>query len=235
MMRLPWLSAATHDEALDYIRKHKADLCEQFANDSICPSQDEPFSLFMAGSPGAGKTEFSKTWLKDSGFAAVRIDVDEIRDFLPMYDHKDANSVHAAACVGMERLYDYVLKKNKSVIMDATFTPYNKVEQNVERSLSRGRHVEIIYIFQEPLLAWEYTQKREALEGRIVPKEVFVDALFEARENVKKIKRKYPKIVVTFVYNDFSTGIVKSYFNINEIDKRTEIPYSKEELVGLLP
>ena len=194
MMKLPFFSAEIHDVALEYVRRHKKELCEKFANDAICPPDEEPFSLFMTGSPGAGKTEYSKTWLKESGFVAVRIDTDEIRDWIPTYDRKDANSFQAAACVGMERLYDYVLHKKKSVIMDATFTPYHQAESNVARSLSRGRHVEIIYIFQDPLQAWEFTQKREAIEGRFVPKEVFVDALFTSRENVKLIKAKYPDI-----------------------------------------
>ena len=44
----------------------------------------------MAGSPGAGKTEYSKRFVdgvkKDTGASIVRIDGDEIREILPQYN-----------------------------------------------------------------------------------------------------------------------------------------------------
>ena len=235
MIVFPFSLGATHDKSISYVKKNKRELLEKFANDEVCLPEDEPFTLFMAGSPGAGKTEYSKTWLQNSGFLAVRIDADEVRKWIPTYTGDNSDQVQGAAALGVQKIYDYVLDKNKSAIMDTTFIPYNIAEENVCRSLKRGRHVEIHYLFQDPFLAWDFTKKRELVEGRKVPKEAFVASLFEARENVKKIKGKYPVVQVTFVVNDFTEGSKPQYFfNINEIDKRTEINYNSEELLRKL-
>ena len=53
-------------------------------------SSTSPESYFMAGSPEAGKTEYSKRFVdgvkKDTGASIVRIDGDEIREILPQYN-----------------------------------------------------------------------------------------------------------------------------------------------------
>lgn len=53
-----------HDEAIAYIRQHKRDLIEKFANLNDYPPVKNPEAFFMAGSPGAGKTEYSKSFIK---------------------------------------------------------------------------------------------------------------------------------------------------------------------------
>lgn len=47
------------EEAKQYIKEHKKELCEKFASKEIYLPTAEPSSYFMAGSPGAGKTEYS--------------------------------------------------------------------------------------------------------------------------------------------------------------------------------
>jgi UDP-N-acetylglucosamine kinase len=68
--------------ALEYVKSHKKELIERFCPPSICHSIANPVSLFMAGSPGAGKTEVSKGLIKKFNDVPVRIDADEIRAFL---------------------------------------------------------------------------------------------------------------------------------------------------------
>ena len=53
-----------HNEAVKFIKTHKKDLIVLFAGDELYPQEKRPFSIFMAGSPGAGKTEFSRRFLK---------------------------------------------------------------------------------------------------------------------------------------------------------------------------
>ena len=48
------------EEAKKFIKKNKNLLFEKFASDKIFKPNEKPISLFMAGSPGAGKTEYSK-------------------------------------------------------------------------------------------------------------------------------------------------------------------------------
>lgn len=77
-------------------------------------------------------------------------------------------------------------KSRKSVMLDGTFADYKKAKSNIQRSLDHARYVSIFYVYQDPILAWEFTKAREALEGRKVPKNIFVDSLFKAKENVGK-------------------------------------------------
>ncbi len=236
MTFLPFITGQTKEDAIAYLRVHKKELLEQFAGDKICPRVENPFSIFMAGSPGAGKTEYSKAWMQQTNAVLVRIDTDEVREWFPMYTGNNSADIQHAAALGMRKLYDYVIDKKKNVLVDSTFTPFETVEENIRRSLDKGRYVEVHYIFQDPKLAWEFTKKREIVEGRVVPKEVFVDALFESRENVKRIKSKFgSKVSVTFVVKDYQNdALMNHFYGINEIDKRTEIPYSREELLKIL-
>ena len=52
------------EDAKEFIKKNKSLLFEKFASDKIYKPNDKPISLFMAGSPGAGKTEYSKRFIK---------------------------------------------------------------------------------------------------------------------------------------------------------------------------
>jgi len=51
-------------KAVEHIKANKKELIERFASLSIFPIENIPVSVFMAGSPGAGKTEFSKNLIK---------------------------------------------------------------------------------------------------------------------------------------------------------------------------
>lgn len=228
-----------HDDALAFIKANKKDLVTKFASIDEFPSIKNPDAFFMAGSPGAGKTEYSKSFIKalqekDSLRKIVRIDADEIRDFLPMYNHKNSDEVQAAAAIGVEKLIDSVLKNNQEFLLDATFALYDKSYMNITRCLRDNRKVGIYYIYQDPLIAWEYTKKREALEGRRVPKETFIKAFFNAKENVNRIKRELGKSVeLTLIIKNFEKGkqgVEKTHINIDNIDNYLKIEYNSSLL-----
>lgn|GEM_PF-2380195 len=50
--------------------------------------------------------------------------------------------------------------------------------RNVERSLEAGRLVQILYVYQEPMLAWGFVQAREAAEGRRIEPSTFVKRVY---------------------------------------------------------
>ena len=50
--------------ANEFIKKNKKLLFEKFACDKIYKPRENPILLFMAGSPGAGKTEYSKALIE---------------------------------------------------------------------------------------------------------------------------------------------------------------------------
>ena len=48
------------------------------------------------------------------------------------------------------------------VIIDGTFA-YGNALENIERSLKYKRIVELWFVYQDPLKAWEFTKIREAV------------------------------------------------------------------------
>ena len=89
------------EESILWVKRNRKLICDKFANLEDYPASNRPFSFFMAGSPGAGKTEFSISFIKnlerlDKKFKIVRIDADEIRNILPLYNHKNSSIVQPA-------------------------------------------------------------------------------------------------------------------------------------------
>ncbi len=230
------ISSTEAEEAKKFIKSQRALLIEKFARIDLYPSAENPFSIFMAGSPGAGKTEFSKALIKifiedDNILRIVRIDADEIRDMIPQYNGHNSDVVQGAASLGVEKIYDHVLKNKQNVILDGTFADYKKSRSNIERSLGKNRKVGVFYIYQDPVISWELTKKREKLEGRYVPKQIFIDSFFAAKDNVNRIKAEFKdKVTVFLITKNFINGTEKAKFNIDNIDNYLQIEYTKESL-----
>ena len=225
----------THLKAIEYIKSHKKELIERFANGSICPTEKYPISIFMAGSPGAGKTEFSKNFITKFKMQAVRIDADEIKDFLPHYNKMNSSEVQGASALGVEYLHDFALKAAKSMVLDGTFAHHDKAHENIARSLRKNRHTEIYYVYQDPFVAWNFTKAREALEGRRVPKEVFIEALFSAKQNVNRIKLDFRnRIQINVVLKNLENNLDKAYFDVDSVDHYVTITHGKDSLLAKL-
>lgn len=226
------------EKAIEWVRANKRVIIEHFASDGVCPPSEEPFSIFMAGSPGAGKTESSIAiveMLKKRGDAIVRIDPDAIRTLIPQYTGSNTDAVKGASFLAVEKLYDYVLKTGKSMILDSTFTPYKKIEGNVRRSVAKGRPTAIIYIDQDPLVAWHFTKEREKVEGRSIPRDFFIRTLFESQENVRKIKEVYgDKVILRVVQKDYVKQTQSVVEDVKFIDDVVQIKYSVDDLKKLL-
>lgn len=227
-------------EAIDYIKKYKKELCEKFASPLQYLRSGKPSAYFMAGSPGAGKTEYSKAFIKSLTDKSperkiVRIDADEIRDFLPQYDKLNSSEVQGAASLGVQKIFDHVMLNRQDFLLDGTFSNYQIAETNIKSCLKRNYDVGIIYLYQEPLLAWEFTKRREVLENRPVPKDIFIKSFFSAKENVNKIKELFgDKLEVWLIIKDFEQNIEKTYFNIKNIDNHLKTRYNLETLEKLI-
>lgn len=228
---------STKEDAVNFINSHKKELIQKYAGDEY-PSSKNPQSVFMAGSPGAGKTEFSLSLLELDMFEkdiAVRIDADEIKKFIPHYDKTNSDEIQGASVLGLIRLHDYCLRKKKNFILDGTFSDYESSEENVNRSLKYARDVDIFYVYQDPLIAWEFTKKRGELEGRFIPKDMFVDSFFAAKDNVNKIKEKFgKKVTLHLIMKNISNGLAKFEINIDKVDHYLKVKYTRDDLVKLL-
>ena len=70
--------AEQYQPALTWAKAHKKQFLEKLIADSGVEPQDNPSAIFMAGLPGAGKTELSKNLIKVSGIPFVRIDMEVV-------------------------------------------------------------------------------------------------------------------------------------------------------------
>ena len=222
------------EDAKEFIKKNKHLLFKKFANDKIYKPSETPISLFMAGSPGAGKTEYSKRFIEKFDSDIVRIDADDIKKIIPQYNGANSDVVQGASSIGVDILYNYVLKNKYNLLLDGTFAKFDIIFRNIERSINKNRQVAIYYIYQDPLVAWEFTKKREKLEGRMVPKKVFIEAFINAKKNVIKIKSIFKdKIKVYLAIKDYSNNVKESYLDVH-IDSYLKIKYSEEKLNKIL-
>lgn len=219
------------DAAVIYVKENVANIVQKFSDLTICIPSDDPVSVFMAGAPGAGKTEISKRLLEQFTLnKPVRIDADEIRAMLPDYHGGNAHVFQKASSLGVDKLYDYALKKRINVIMDNTFASERSL-LDVERSINHKRRVEIYYLFQEPTLSWKYTQAREITEGRRISEEVFIRALLESRKNVNAAKKRFKeRVVLNLVIHNFDKGIRNIKQNIGNIDEQLPDEYTVDNL-----
>ena len=224
------------DEALSFVKAQHKKLIRQLIDPENYIPSEKPFSLFMAGSPGSGKTEFSKNLQrqleeKDPHQRIFRLDTDELRALLPQYTGHNSDIVQSATTLLFDKVFDYIQAKNLNVIVDTTFASPRAV-QNVERALGRGRRVGIFYLYQDPIIAWSYTLKREKLEGRTVPKQVFINAYFSAKANVYQAKLLFgDDIELNLFVKDSENNFVKSTrYDVRSLDEYLVENYTISQL-----
>ena len=220
------------EAAVVYARKEK----ERIATECLCKQnyvkETAPVSVFMAGSPGAGKTESSKNLIKNFTAPIVRIDPDELREYFRHLGYNGTNSscYQGASTILAERIHDYCIDRCHSFIFDTTFAHITKAESNVARSIKHKRPVQILYVYQEPALAWKFVCAREKEEGRNILPEVFVQDYFKARENVNFIKKKYPEIKIQLIIKNIDNSTLEFKDNVDNIDTYLPERYSIEEV-----
>ncbi|MBI4599151.1 zeta toxin family protein [Candidatus Uhrbacteria bacterium] len=231
------------DEAITFAKQHKVEISRRLTDPARYPPSAYPVTVFMAGSPGAGKTEYSKNLLaelaKHPQHHPVRIDSDELRSEIPSYTGNNSAEMQGAVSILLRELYERTLKNNQTVIVDGTFSNYEKAKENVTRSLHREREVFIFYLYQRPEIAWQFTLAREKVEGRHIPKDVFIHQFIQAKETVNQIRKDFQEHVNIFlVKKDFQTNQVASVNRMRPedpgLDAYLQETYTKEQLLALL-
>lgn len=221
-------------QAREWVKSHAREIIAQFCGS--CVKVNTPISLFMAGSPGAGKTEVSRSLMNKFETVPVRVDADEIRAMCPGYTGGNAHVFQKAASKGVNILYDHALASELHVIMDGTFA-YGNALENIKRSLDKKRKVELWFIYQDPLKAWEFTKARESLESRHVSKDQFIQAFLCSKTNTIEAKRSYPDSLILnlLVKNiDNSEGELQLNVQSDELDRYIARSYTAEELATIL-
>lgn len=189
-------------DAILLARKIKRKIAKEKAALDKFPPDKAPTSVFMAGSPGAGKTESSKRLIEEfskDGHSILRIDIDDLRNEFDTYTGINSNLFQAATTIIAEKIQDVALEQSQNFIFDGTLTNLDKARRNIERSLARDRLIQILYVYQDPFQAWNFVKARAKVDGRIIPKEDFIKQYFKARENVHILKKEFGEKDKSFV------------------------------------
>lgn len=222
------------DNAFDWVKKNKKKIIELFASEKVYPKDDLPTTLFMAGSPGVGKTEVSLRLSETFKQKPVIIDADKIREHIDGYDGKKAYLFQRGATKGVHILFDHSCHKSLNIILDGTFA-YELALQNIIRSIKYKRNIEIWFLYQDPVLSWEFTKKRELKEKRNVPKRVFIEAYLKSIENVEEAKRVHgDKIKLNIVLKNFEKGIDRLELNKDIVAPYIPTLYTGKKLQHIL-
>lgn len=218
---------------MEYARSNKKRIARNLTDRQRYPSETHPVSVFMAGSPGAGKTEFSKQYLhllqESSGFEILRIDPDDYRGLIPGYVGDNSWLVQGAVTIITEKVLDLALEQKQSFLLDGTFADWPKSKSNISRCLGRGRDVEVLYVYQPPEQAWRFVQAREAQEGRMVPFTRFVDIFFRAHEAVKAALQEFGEnIRVQVLVKPIDNGRHVLHSDVSDLDKVLRISMTRD-------
>ena len=94
---------------------------------------DEKDAIFMAGSPGAGKSEVA-LGLVNSYHKHLIIDADEFRLQFPEYNGSNSSLFQKASSWLVDQAFKYVINHGYSFILDATFAILS-AEKNITRAM----------------------------------------------------------------------------------------------------
>lgn len=226
------------EEAIAYAKKHRNEIARRLTDPKIFVPEANPVSVFMAGSPGAGKTEASIELINlksADGAKVLRIDPDELREEFPGYTGENAWLFQRAVVPIVERIHDLALEQEQSFLLDGTLSSYKVAEKNIQRSLKRGRTVQILYVYQEPQQAWKFVQAREAAEGRRIQPEDFVRQYFDARVVVNRLKAELGKRIQVDLLMKNNDGSHQFYrAGVDQIDNHIPEKYSVADVRRML-
>ena len=161
--------------------------------------------IFMAGSPGAGKTETVHRLRLRERF--VVLEADEIRVLNPFYrktvdDEKgNAHLIQKAASIGLDYCRKYCIDNAVAFVQDTTFSNKGSIDL-VRKLVNAGWDITIIFVFQSVQRAWEFTKIREAKEGRSIPAESFARSFANVVENIQRLQEKCPGIHISLIIKD---------------------------------
>lgn len=139
----------------------------------------------------------------------------------------------------MDNCISFVVENKINVIVDGTMSNYEKSEKNVIKFHKSGYRIGVVYVYQEPAVAWTFTQAREKTEGRRIRRTDFIDAFFAAYQTVKTLQQKHgDKFELIGVkknhvnkIEDFQIGIsdITSYISISETVSSLEEKLDEEQ------
>ena len=119
-------------EAIKFAKKNRTAIANELTDRKRFPPEDEPVAVFMAGSPGAGKTETSREFLQEvEATNVIRLDPDELRHYFEQYTGDNSFLFQRAVSSIVERTLDNAFKRKQSFLLDGTLSNYAIAEKTL--------------------------------------------------------------------------------------------------------
>ena len=221
-------------EAEEFARANKKRIARELTDPTKFPPDAQPVAVFMSGSPGAGKTEASLRLIENlspTGNSVLRIDSDDLRGLIPGYTGTNSSLFQSATSIIADKMQDCAIERHQSYVFDGTLTNESRARENITRCLKHDYSVYIIYVYQDPIQAWGFVKAREQRDGRIVPKEAFIDQYFRARECANNLKAEFgSKIEVHLIVKNLDGTDFRYKANIRQIDSYVLETYTRDTL-----
>lgn len=219
-----------------WVKRNKKMFANNLIKQSGAKYDGDSSGIFMAGLPGAGKTELTKNLIASSDLRVVRLDMDEIASRIEGYSPDKADKFRAGASELLNKCFDLTLKKKLDFIMDGTFSsPY--ASKNIGRVLKHNYTIKIVYVLQDPKIAWEFTKAREKVEHRAIDINGFINAYFGIIKNLECVfNKKYDKMTIDVVVKNGRNEVEKWLENVDsvDLDKINKNVYNKTTLMEYL-
>jgi UDP-N-acetylglucosamine kinase len=107
-----------------FAKKNRTNICRRLTCKTLYFPEDFPVSVFMSGSPGAGKTETSKELISaitKAGGNVLRLDPDDLRSYFEDYNGSNSFLFQRGVTLIVERALDFIFKNNQSFLLDLSF------------------------------------------------------------------------------------------------------------------
>ena len=169
-------------------KKNQSTVLTKFFKDF--PHTDSKIAFFMAGIPGAGKTEFAEQVLRDSLPLLILVEHDKLVEYIDGYKPENYYNYRKAGSTLVTEVFNACLKQGYSFIFDGTLSHENGI-RNVRKALKAGYTVYVVYIVQDAKVAWELTQAREVVKKRAIEKRGFLETCGKINESLHNIFRTF--------------------------------------------
>jgi len=224
------------EAALMFAKANKKRIAKEFTDPAVYLPDRSPVSVFMSGCAGAGKTEAAIELIDElsaqSNVRTMRIDPDDLRCHFEGYVGTNSWMYQYAASILVDKIHDMALDQSQSFVLDGTLCNLAKADQNISRSIKRGRQCVIMFVYQKPELAWRFVQARERSEGRRIPPEIFVEQFFMAKDVVNALKDKFGnKLLVNLLIKNTDASSQSYREDIDLIDDDLHGGYDRQGLL----
>lgn len=185
-------------------------------------------TIFLAGAPGAGKTEFLETVLNTENF--IVIDIDKYRQYFKGYTGNNAELYQDSSSRVATRIFDYCIKHNLKLIFDGTLTSDIWLK-NIKKAVDKCRRIGVVLIYQDPVISYAYTIARQERNERKVSIDAFLKIYYNSIRYTFEIVEKYLDIQFVIASKDKRRQWRQRFFRKKDrFDKYFRVEYNAEVL-----